>query len=275
MRNQSSKIAISPRSAIVLPDHLRVRFHETSGAAVAYTGKLSGTAFSGSLTFNAAPTWGSGGAQAPTTNSTVHAIATQAAHPELYATLTPPSAGGLIFLWSYYMTAYTNNSSSGSILLGWGRMGSGGDGYQIGTAQGANHNVITQFRGVSSGTTSSASKADNTLSAQKTVQAYIKGVSGSLAAYTAIDGNWSAAASATAAESFGTGGLTAVSFFSNVGTSSAVGTEYLNRGATDDKRVSDLLVIRDTDGSLFSQMAVIAEEHAKNRMELLRSLDTR
>lgn len=274
MLNNKVRTAVKPRSGIILPNHLRVRFHESSGAAVAYTGKLNGVDFSGSLTFNAAPTWGEGAALAPTSNTTVRAIATQSAHPELFAVLTPPQGGGLIFLWSYYMTAYTNNGGNPSILLGWGRVSSGGDGYSIGTSQGANHNVLVYFRGIGEGAFTQASKADNTLSVQKTVQQYLKCTPGALAAYTAIDGNWSSASSATSIGTLGTGGFTAASFFSNVASNTAAGTEYWNLGATDNKRVSDLLVIRDEDGSLFSQMATIAAEHAANRRELLWALDT-
>lgn len=278
MRNTVQRIGLKPRSGIVLPDHLSLKFHESSGAAVAYTGKRNGTAFSGSVTFNAAPTWGSGGAKAPTTNTTVYGLATQAAHPDLFAVLTPPQNGGLIFLWSYYMTAFTNNSSNASNLLAWGNQFSGGDGYRVGTVQGANHNLSLGFRGASEGSTSQASKADNTLSTQKTVQMYLKTTDGALAAYTAVDGNWSSAATASSTGSFSHGApanYNAVGLFSSVNTGPAIGTEYMNRGASDDKIISDLLVVVDSDGSLLAEMATIAAEHGRYRRELLRSLDTR
>lgn len=276
MRNQNNKIALKPRSAIILPDHLRIRFHEASGTALPYTGKINGTAFSGSLTFSAAPTWGNGGAKAPTTNTTVHALATQASHGNLFSVLTPPASGGLIFLWSYYMTAFTNNSSIGSNVLTWGNQFSGGDGYRVGTVQGTNHNITLGYRGAGEGSTSQASKSDNTLSTQKTVQMYLKTTDGALAAYTAVDGAWASAGSATSTGSFSHGApanYTAAAIFTSVNTGPVVGNEYMNRGATDDKIISDLLVIRDTDGSLFAKMATIAAEHAKYRQELLRALE--
>lgn len=276
MLNNKVKASLNPRSGIVLPDHLRIRFHEASGTSLPYTGKLNGTAFSGSLTLGAAPTWGSGGAKPPASNTTCHALATQAAHANLFSVLTPPANGGLIFLWSYYMTAFTNNSGNGSMLFGWGNVYSGGDGYVFGTSQGANHNVLMQIRGVG-GSVKSASKADNNLSVQKTVQQYLKTTDGAIAAYTAIDGNWSAAGSATDTTSFSHGAPAnhpAASVFTTVATGPTAGTEYANRGATDDKIFSDLLIVRDSDGSLYDQMAEIAAEHAKYRQEMLFALDT-
>lgn len=276
MRNISNRLSVKPRSAIVIPDHLRIRFHESSGTALPYTGKLNGTNFSGSLTFNAAPTWGNGGAKAPTTNTTVYALATQASHANLFSVLTPPSSGGLIFLWSYYQTAFTNNSGNPSEVLTWGNQFSGGDGYRVGFSQGVNNNISLGYRGAGEGSTSQASKADNTLSTQKTVQMYLKTTDGALAAYTAVDGAWASAASATSTGSFSHGApanYTAAAIFTSVNTGPVVGNEYMNRGATDDKIISDLLVVRDTDGRLFANMATIAAEHAKYRQELLRALE--
>jgi len=277
MRNARSQFSLKPRSGISLPDHLRVKFHESSGAAVAYTGKLNGTAYSGSVTFNAAPTWGNGGGKAPTTNTTVYGLATKAAHADLYNTLMPPSGGGLIFLFSYYQTAFTNNSGSPSTLLGWGNVFSGGDGYELSFAQGANNNIALYFRGVGAGSQSSAIKADNNLNVWKTVQMYLDCRAGSLAAYTAVDGNWAAAGTGSSTDSFSHGdpaNYTAACIFTSVATGPARGTEYMNRGATDDKIISDLLVIRDSGCALLSSMSTIAAEHALYRRELLRSLDT-
>ena len=278
MRNQSPRISLSPRSGVVLPDHVRIRFHQESGAALPYTGKLSGTPFSGSLTFNVAPTWGNGGAQAPTTNSTVYALATKASHANLFSVLTPPTDGGLIFLWSYYMTAFTNNAGAAANVLAWGNTFAGGDGYKIGFSQGVNNNAYLQWRGIGAGSVTQASKLANNLSVENTVQQYLKTTDGALAGYTAVNGNWSSSAAATDSNSFSHGdpaNYVAAAVFTSVNAGPVAGSEYLNRGSTDDKIISDLLVVRDTDGSLFANMATIAAEHAKYRQELLFALDQR
>ena len=274
MRNNIQRGAIRLRDSIELRDHLRIRFHEASGTAVAYTGRRNGTDFSGSITLAAAPTWGSGGAKCPSSNATVYGIATQDSHPDLVALLTPNSGGGLAFLWSFFQTAYTNNSANNSDLLSFGNMNAGGDGYRIGFSQGANNNVTSGIRAIG-GVNNANAKVANTLNTWQTVQQYIKTVDGALAAYSAVNGNWSSAAVVTDTGSFShtaPANYNAVSIFNAMGSGPVVGSTFMNRGATDDKIISDLWVIPDADGSLLDSMATLALEHANFPRESLLSL---
>ena len=279
MRNAIKQApALKPRSGIILPDHVSIKLHEQSGSTVAYTGKLNGTGFSGSFSISAAPTWVDGGAKPPSSNTTVKGVAAASSHPELLSVLTPPANGGLIFLWSYYMTAYTNNAGSPSILLQFGNMVSGGDGYRVGVSQGSNHNVIAQFRGVGEGAASQATALNNTLSSRQTVQQYIKTTDGALAAYSAVNGNWSSAGAATTTGSFShtaPAGFDGVSLFTNQTSGPTSGVENMNRGATDDKILSDLLIVVDGTGALLAEMPEIASEHAQYFREKLWALDNK
>lgn len=274
MRNITNKVAMKLRDSIVLRDHARIRFHETSGASASYSGVRNGTEFSGSITLAAAPTWTDGGAKCPSTNATVYGIATDASHADLVATCTPPVTGGIAFLWAFKQTAYSNNSSTNSDLLVFGNITSGGDGYRIGFVQGANNNVTMGMRGAG-GSLVSNTKSANTLNAWVTVQQYLRSDNGNIAAYTAVNGAWSSAATVTDTGAFSHSppdNYAAVCLFDSMASGPVAGSSFMNKGATDDKIIADLWIVPDTDGSLFGAMGSLATEHQAMFREKLRGL---
>lgn len=254
--------AIRPASSReITRDHLRIKFHESTGANVAFTGRINGSAFSGTLELAGTPTnlWNTRGQIQPAGDNGI-----LVSDANFIAATRVPAGGGMMILGT---TGYADANGVSARWLQRGLMNNTG-GWSITQTTAA---LQVQAYAIGGAAIKTAGKNIASRAGERIpFLGYLNFSTGNI--YNSIDGNWAANSSGTldGAAPHDLSALTGVSLLANHGSGPALAAMINSSSGT--MRLGDLILIHDPDLSLFADIGTIATQHAYAPLEIPRGI---